>query len=404
MKAYILVITLAASSLFGEVISGVDRFFDEKLYEQFHNKNIGLYTNHTGMDREGNLTVDRCLEHPKVRLIAIFSPEHGLDGVEPAAKNVSGFTYRGCTVHSLHGKYKRPLKSMLSKVDVIICDIQDIGCRSYTYASTLCYLIEAAAKKHIPIYILDRPNPMGGKLVDGPILSNKSRSIVGYVNVPYCHGMTLGELALYFNKEYSVGADVQVIKMKNWTRSATFEDTGLLWASPSPNIPESDSPFYYATTGIIGELPLVDIGIGSALPFKIIAAPWINQKQFQKDLNKQNLKGVKFIQYQYRPSRGPFANQLCKGVKICITDPQTYHPVKTGGLIISILKSSYPKEFSTDTITEKRKTMICKVIGDQTFTKAFLTQKNFGWSLATYFSKEAKKFLKKRKPFLLYKD
>ena len=381
-------------------------FFREGLDKKLYKKKIALFTNHTGVDKEGTLTVDRIKNHPKLNLVCIFAPEHGIHGCESAGTLIGHSTYEGCRLFSLHGKCKRPTREMLANVDVIICDIQDIGCRSYTYFSTLCYLIEAAAQYKIQVYIFDRPNPMGGMLVDGPLFSIKDRSILSYVNVPYCHGMTIGELALYFNKEYKVGADIHVITMKNWTRSKTFEQTKLLWSPPSPNIPDEDSPYYYATTGIIGELGIVDIGIGSSLPFKVIAAPWIDQKFLVKTLKAQRLKGVGFLPYIYKPTQGRYAGKLCKGVKICITDRHSYQPVRTGVVIMSVLKSTYPKQISEKLMLgmSKKKELLIKIIGDHSIVDAFYHKKSFGWTIVANFSKECKEFVKKREKFLLYKD
>ena len=221
----------------------------------------------TATSNERSTSLKRQHEAGKLSLVCVFAPEHGLTGEEFAGGHVQNLkTERGVPVYSLHGDTRRPTKEMLKGLDVIVYDIQDIGCRSYTFASTLFFVMEEAAKKGIDLVVLDRPNPMGGKISDGPMLDEKYRSFVGYVNVPYCHGMTIGELSRFFNDEYKVGCSLTVVPMRGWKRGMRFEETGLAWIPTSPNIPEPSSPFFYPATGILGELPLVTIGIGGPMP------------------------------------------------------------------------------------------------------------------------------------------
>ena len=234
---------------------------------------------------------------------------------------------------------------MLKKVDVLIYDIQDIGSRTYTYITTLFYVMEEAAKKKIPVIVLDRPNPINGITVDGPMLEEPLRSMVGYINIPYCYGMTIGELAQFFNKEYKVGCYLEVIPMKGWTRSMSYHDTGLPWIPTSPYIPESDTPLYYPITGALGEISLVNIGIGYTLPFKLIGAPWINAMELSNALNTARYPGVYFTPFFYRPFYGKFKNENCEGVLITVSNPLKYKPLATQFLIIETLRKLYPKPF-----------------------------------------------------------
>ncbi|MBI3236525.1 MAG: DUF1343 domain-containing protein [Chlamydiales bacterium] len=222
---------------------GTDLFFQEEHIKKWKGKRVGLITNHTGVDSRLRPTVDLFLDHEKqIKLVALFAPEHGIHGQAHAAESVEDLKkYRGIPVYSLHGIHRRPTAEMLKGIDLIVYDIQDIGCRSYTYTTTLFYVMEEAAKKGIPVVVLDRPNPINGLIVDGPMLEEKWRSFIGYINVPYCHGMTVGELARFFNEKYRIGCDLHVVWMKGWKRSMSYQDTGLHWVPTSPHIPEADS-------------------------------------------------------------------------------------------------------------------------------------------------------------------
>jgi uncharacterized protein YbbC (DUF1343 family) len=382
---------------------GVDRYFEEGFATHHQKKKVGLITNHTGVDQ--NLTSTIELFRKKGGLVALFSPEHGISGAEYAtAKIENGKDKSGIKIFSLHGETKRPTEEMLQGIDLLVFDIQEVGCRSYTYISTLFYVMEEAAKKKIPFVVLDRPNPMGGKIVDGPMLEEKWRSFLGYVNVPYCHGMTVGELALFFNEEYKIGCQLQVVPMVGWKREMTFKETGLTWVPTSPYIPEPDTPFYYATTGILGALGVVNIGIGYTLPFKVIGAPWIVASELVDKLNGQKLPGVKFLPFHYKPFYGKFKDQECQGVQIVITDPTTYRPVTVQYLLIGMLKSMYPNAFKTKLgeMTAAEKTSFCKVNGSEEILRIIEKETYSAWKLIGYQQEERKAFLEKRKKYLLY--
>jgi uncharacterized protein YbbC (DUF1343 family) len=293
---------------------------------------------------------------------------------------------------------------MLEGIDVLIFDIQDIGSRSYTYASTLYYVMEEAAKVGIKVIVLDRPNPLNGVTVDGPMLEENLRSFVGYVNVPYCHGMTIGELARYFNEEYQVGCTLQVIPMRGWKREMNYRETGLTWIPLSPQVPEMDTPFYYPSTGILGELGVVNIGVGYTLPFKVVGAPWIDAQKLAKELNAQKLPGVKFIPFHYKPFFGVFKEEECHGIKIEITDPRVYRPVSTGYMICGILKSLYPKllEKKLKSLSAEKRKMFDQVSGSYEIFNIFAEEKYPAWKLVEFQVAERKAFLEKRQKYLLY--
>ena len=368
-------------------------------------KRIGLITNHTAINGKMKLTVDILKENAAAKgfkLVALFAPEHGLYGAALAAEEVEDESDPdGLPIYSLHGKTQRPTGDMLKNIDLLIYDIQDIGSRSYTYISTLFYVMEEAAKRHIPVIVTDRPNPINGVIVDGPMLEDKFRSIVGYINVPYCHGMTIGELAQFFNSEYSVKCDLRVIPMDGWRRTMSFEDTGLIWIPTSPHIPEASTAYYYPTTGFLGELQLVNIGVGYTLPFKLVGAPWIDATLFAKHLNSQKFPGVYFRPFYYKPFYGRFAHELCQGVQIIITDTHVYQPIQTQYLLMGILKSLYPEKFKDAMAQSKsRKDMFCKVTGTEEVYRILNDKKYVVWDLKDLHKKQRQDFMKVREKYL----
>lgn len=364
-------------------------------------KRVGLITNHTAVSTSMLSTMNILKMHTQLQ--AIFSPEHGIHGLAHAAEHISSnANQEKIPIYSLYGATRRPTPEMLKNVDILIYDIQDIGSRSYTYITTLFYAMEEAAKHRIPFIVLDRPNPMGGLIVDGPMLDEDWRSYVGYVNVPYCHGMTVGELAKFFNNEYQVGCSLTVIPMKGWKREMTFQETGLNWTPTSPHIPEDDTPFYYPTTGILGELQIVNIGVGYTLPFKIVGAPWIHAETFAQHLNKQNYPGVHFQPFYFKPFYGRFKGESCQGVRIVITNPKVFQPVSTQYLLIGILKSLYPFKFKQAIESAKsRKQMFCQVNGTSDIYTIMTEQKYIAWPLKKVHQKRRKQFLKLRQKYLI---
>jgi uncharacterized protein YbbC (DUF1343 family) len=385
---------------------GVERLFSPEYQAVLQGKKVGLITNHTAIDSKGSSTIflfKQNAEKNGYALKALFSPEHGLTGLHYADEKVVDAKDRdGLPIFSLHGSTRRPTSRMLANINLLVFDIQDVGSRSYTYISTLFYAMEEAAKAHIPVVVLDRPNPLGGLLVDGPMLEDKWRSFVGYVNVPYCHGLTIGELAQYFNGEYQIGCDLKVIPMKGWKRSMTFKETGLTWIPTSPHIPEAETAFFYPTTGLLGELQLVNIGVGYTLPFKVIGAPWIDAEQFAQRLNGQNFPGVTFYPFHYRPFFGRFSGKDCHGVLIAIRDPRLYLPVTTQYLLIGMLKSLYPVHFKKALESSRnRQEMFNKVNGTAEVYRIIKEEKYLIWKLKELNKKERENFLVKRRPYLI---
>jgi uncharacterized protein YbbC (DUF1343 family) len=283
-----------------------------------------------------------------------------------------------------------------------VYDIQCTGVRAYTYPSTLFYMMEAAAKAGIEVVVFDRPNPINGLIVDGLMMEDKWRSFIGYINVPYCHGMTIGELAKFFNAEYKVGCNLTVIPMKGWKRSMSFRDTGLQWIPPSPNVPEADTPLFCPATGLLGELQICNIGIGFTLPFKIVGASWIKAIEFADTLNAQKLAGVHFQPFYYKPFWGMSKGAECQGVLIQITDRKVYRPVAVQYLILGILKSLYPKEFMLRLGKTGPKDLFCKANGTELVYQIISDEKYPAWKLIDLQKTEREAFMSVRKKYLMY--
>jgi len=402
MDRWILLFILYAALACGEVTTGLELFFQEKWYEKWTDKQIGLITNHTGVDSQHRSTVDLFLDNQGVyKVVALFSHEHGLFGQHYAWESVAHNKFQGVQVYSLHGETRRPKPEMLKGIEILVYDIQCTGIRAYTYPTTLFYVMEEAAKLGIEVVVLDRPNPINGTTIDGPMLEEKWRSYIGYINVPYCHGMTIGELAKLFNEEYKIGCNLTVIPMKGWKREMSFRDTGLPWIPPSPNVPEPDTPLYCPSTGMLGELQIGNIGIGFTLPFKVVGAPWIKGKDFAEKLNSQKLPGVHFQPFHFRPFWGLYKGLDCQGVLIQITDKKIYRPVAVQYLILGILKSMYPKEFM-ERIKGAKKDLFCKANGTEMVYQILIEEKFPAWKLIEFQKDEREAFLKTREKYLIY--
>ena len=384
---------------------GADRLFEDVNLALLTGKRVGILTNQTGLDSQLRSTAQRLIDgQGPYQIVAVFSPEHGLKGGFHAGEITTEVKIGHIPCYSLHGKHKRPTDQMMKGIDVIVCDMQDVGARCYTYMTTLYYMMEEAAKLKIEVIVLDRPNPMGGVIVDGPMLHEEEKSFFGHINIPYCHGMTIGELAKFFSREYHVGCKLKVIPMVGWKREMRYFDTGLIWTPTSPQIPEDDTPTYYPATGPLGELELVNIGVGYTLPFKVVGAPWIDADQMAEALSKQKLPGVKFLPFHYKPFFGPYKLQECHGVRLVVTDVTLFRPVTAGYLMMGTLKSLYPKEVvkRLKNTPESKKKTFCRINGTSAVLDLFLNEQYPGWKMASIDLDERKAFLEKRKQYLLY--
>lgn len=317
---------LPAASQNPIVKTGVEVLREQK-FSGLTGKRVGLITNPTGVDSRLRSTVDILFEAAGVRLVALFGPEHGVRGDHAAGDHVGAATdsATGLPVYSLYGNTRKPTPDMLNGIDVLVYDIQDIGCRSYTYISTMGLAMEAAAERGIGFMVLDRPNPLGGLRVEGPPVANGFESFVSGYPVPYVYGLTCGELASMLNGERMLAHGVQcsltVIPMKGWKREMNFAATGLPWVPTSPHIPESSTPAYYVSAGMLGELGVVSEGVGYTIPFQVYAAPWINPKAVAERLNRLGLAGVVFRPLVFRPFYGRYKDTELRGVQIHFTGP-----------------------------------------------------------------------------------
>ena len=405
MKIYLGCFVLFFCSLFGTVSLGVDVLFENEKLDVLKNRRIGLVINQTSLNSSLRPTFDLFKENSHhYSLVALFSLEHGLHGAGNAGDSIPDTKNDKIPVYSLHGETRRPTTAMLKNIDLLVFDVQEIGSRSYTYATTLFYLMEEAAKHKIKVLVLDRPNPINGIVVDGPMLKEEFRSFRGYINVPYCHGMTIGELSKFFNEEYKVGCDLNIIKMRNWDRKMSYSQTGLHWTPTSPYIPEADTCLFYPITGTLGELGIINIGIGYTQPFKLIGAPWIHANDYAQSLNAQKLPGIKFLPYHFKPYYGIYADQECHGVKIIITDAKIYRPIATQYLILGTLKSLYPKKMEKllSNVAKEKLRSFNLVNGNEITAALLLNEKYFAWKLIELANEQLHDFSLIRQKYLLY--
>jgi uncharacterized protein YbbC (DUF1343 family) len=330
----------------GRVQTGLDVLEAQK-FAPLRNKHVGLITNHTGLDSQGRSIADLLSHAPGVHLVALFSPEHGLAGRndEKVASNRDAAT--GLPIFSLYGDTMRPTDEMLRGIDALVFDVQDAGVRFYTYTTTMGYCMEEAAKHNIAFYVLDRPNPMGGNIVEGPMLDADKTSFTAYFPLPVRYGLTIGELAQFFNTENHIHCDLHVIAMKNWHRNYFFESTGARWIPPSPNLRTLKGAVLYPGIEILQSAG-VSVGRGTETPFEEFGAPWINGEEVAAALNERHLAGLRFANQPFIPVIGLYPGQRCGGVGVRITDRQAVRAMRMGMEIATILKKLYPEKFDPE--------------------------------------------------------
>ena len=380
-----------------KVTPGVEVLLDDQK-ELLKGKKVGLITNPTGIDSKMNSIVDLLHDDSDIELTALFGPEHGVRGDAQAGEYVESYIDEktGLPVYSLYGQTRKPTPEMLKNVEVLVFDIQDVGTRYYTYIYTMAYSMEAAKEKNIPIVVLDRPNPLGGLSVDGPVLEPEFSSFIGMYPIPTRHGMTVGELASFFNEEFNIGADLSVVKMKGWRRSMVFDDTGLPFVLPSPNMPTVSTTFVYPATGLIEGTNLSE-GRGTTKPFELIGAPFINSTNLAAELNSLSLPGVKFRAASFTPTSSKHAGKLSHGVEIYVTDRAEFDEVTTGLYIIKTIHDMYPDDFEF-----LSNNFFDKLIGNDRVRTMILEGASVREITKTY-QKELSEFKKVRKEYLLYK-
>lgn len=335
-------LTVSAGSLEGKVKLGIDVL--EENTELLEGKRIGIITNPTGYDSELNSTVDILYEHPDVRITKLFGPEHGIRGAAEAGESVEGSRdpATGLPIYSLYRVEEVLTNEVLRRIDMFVFDIQDVGARFYTYIWTMSRVMEVAAENDKEFVVLDRPNPVTGTRVAGPVLDSKWSSFVGRYPMPVRHGMTVGEIALYLNGQFDIGVDLEVVKMKGWKRLMWFDETGLeTWYTPSPNMPTLETATVYPATCFI-EAVNVSEGRGTTEPFELIGAPWINGRTLSRELNRLDLPGVRFRPASFTPHFDEYEGELCSGIYLVVTDRDRFRPVKTGLYLLDTLRILYP--------------------------------------------------------------
>lgn len=378
----------------------------ENNFKTLKGKRIGLITNPTGVDNNLKSTIDILHEAPNVDLVALYGPEHGVRGDVHAGDKVDTFTdpNTGVPVYSLYGSTRKPTAEMLEGVDVLVYDIQDIGCRSYTYISTMYLAMQAASENNIAFVVLDRPNPLGGEKVEGNLVEDDYISFVSQLKIPYVYGLTCGELALMINKEMMSESPCQleVVKMKKWRRKMTFEDTNLQWIPTSPHIPFSHSAIFYPTSGILGELGYMSIGVGYTLPFEMFAAEWINAEEFSKALNSKKLPGIKFRPLHLNPFYSVGKGKNLQGVQIHIMDFKKARLSDIQFHVMEVVADLYPDKAVFDNADEGRYNMFDKVSGSNFIRTKFSENHKFS-DIRKYWMKDEKLFKKKSEKYYLYK-
>lgn len=385
---------------FAQVKTGIE-VLREGEFACLKGKRVGLVTNPTGVDKQLKSTVDILFDAPDVQLVALYGPEHGVRGDIPAGEKVENQkdAKTGLPVYSLYGKTRKPTPEMLQNVDVLVYDIQDIGCRSYTFISTLGLLMQAAAQQNKEVVVLDRPNPLGGNKVEGSGVSEGYFSFVSQFDIPYIYGLTCGELAKYLNQE--IGCQLTVIPMQGWERSMKFEDTGLPWVPTSPQIPCTAAALLYPATGIIGEMGFLNIGVGYTLPFQVMAATWVNAVQLTDALNAKNLPGIAFRPIVFKPLFGSLKGQNVQGVQIFITDYDKARLSEIQFHVIDVMHQLYPAYTLFSAETEKRNGMFDKVCGTNYIRQQF--GKNYqADDILSYWRNNEQEFKEKTAPFYLY--
>jgi uncharacterized protein YbbC (DUF1343 family) len=324
--------------------TGID-VLEQQNFVPLRGKRVGLITNQTGVDSQGRRTIDVLAHADGVKLVALFSPEHGIAGQLDSANVANAIdAVTGLKIFSLYGDTRRPTDQMLQGLDALVFDIQGAGVRFYTFITTMGYSMEAAAQHKISFFVLDRPDPLGGEKIQGPMLDPSRISFVGYFRLPVIYGMTFGELAKMFNAENNLGLDLHVIAMKNWRRSETFDQTGLTWIPPSPNLRTLNEAFLYPGVEILQPAG-VSVGRGTDTPFEQLGAPWVHADVLLNSLNAKQVPGVRFTPASFTPTDGLYKGEACAGVKLEITDAVAFDSMRTGLEIADSLHRLHPERF-----------------------------------------------------------
>ena len=373
-------------------------------FKLLEGKRVGLTTNPTGVDSNLKSTIDILWEAENVNLVALYGPEHGVRGNVHAGDVVDNEVDKktGLKMYSLYGKTKKPNKEMMDEIDVMVYDIQDNGCRSYTYISTMGMLMEACIEHGKELIVLDRPNPLGGEKIEGCLVEEGYISFVSQFKIPYLYGQTPGELALYLNAtDYENKCNLTVVKMEGWTRDMTWDETGLEWIVASPHVPHGQSAVFYPVTGIFGEFGYISIGVGYTLPFEVMGAPWISADTLAEAMNALKLPGLEFRPIYYKPYYSTFQGELCQGVQIHILDYEKARLSEVQFLVVQELMRLWPEKDWFQLCNQKRFGMFDKVCGTNKIREMF--GKRYQWEdIREYWYKDVEAYREASSKYYLY--
>jgi uncharacterized protein YbbC (DUF1343 family) len=403
----ILFVTFRVAS--AQVLNGIDVLELEK-FAPLRGKRVGLLSNPTGISRRGEPTWKVLRNAPGVKLVALFGAEHGFDGQARAGVEVRDSVHAptGLPIYSLYGPgpVRRPTARMLEGLDVLVYDIQDTGCRSYTYISSLGLAMEACASNGVAVVVLDRPNPLGGQRVEGPGLDPRFKSFVGQWSMPYVYGLTPGELARMIRGEGWIRGkcSLTVVPLRGWTRTMTWNDTQLPWVPSSPNVPRGDTPLYLVATGVLGEIGGVNLGTGSPLSFRVIGAPWIDPNAFARQLNGYRLPGIAFEPIELNFNQKPGDGAELRGVRLRLTKPATAPIAAVNFYALEAIRKTTGQDLFRKAVERgKSWDMFDKVTGSDRTRKAMQTGRSAREIVASWKSGEDS-FRKRRRPYLLYPE
>lgn len=387
-----------------KVVTGIEVLKQEH-FKRLQGKRVGLITNPTGVDNQLVSTADVLHQAPEVNLVALFGPEHGIRGNAHAGDHVNSNKdeVTGLPVYSLYGKTRKATPEMLKGIDVLVYDIQDIGCRSFTYISTMGLAMEAAGEAGIEFVVLDRPNPIGGEKIEGNNVEKGYFSFVSQFKIPYVYGLTCGELAKLLNNEHylKTSCKLKVVKMKGWKRSMTYPETGLQWVASSPHIPHPHTSYFYPISGIVGELGYLSIGVGYTLPFQLFGAPWIDAQKLAESLNKLDLPGLIFRPIYFKPYYSVGKGEQLQGVQVHLMDASKARLSEVQFYVMQELAQLYPQHKVLDKCNPKRYKMFDKVCGSANIRKKFTKRYRFE-DIKEYWYKDVDRFRKLSTKYYLY--
>jgi uncharacterized protein YbbC (DUF1343 family) len=374
-------------------LTGIDVLVREK-FARLKGRRVGLVTNHTGRDQDGRSTIDLLHKAEGVTLVALFSPEHGIRGALDEKVPDGKDEKTGLPVYSLYGERYRPTAEMLRGIDTLVYDIQDAGCRFYTYETTLGHVLEAASANGIKVVVLDRPNPIGGVAVEGPVRDAGREAFIAYHDLPVRHGLTVGELAGLFRAERHLRCDLEVVRLEGWRRGDLYDRTGLEWVSPSPNLRSLPAALLYPGVGLL-ETTNVSVGRGTERPFEWVGAPWIDGRRLARALAEEGLPGVRFVPVRQTPTYSTHKGKACGGVQLIVDDWCRFQPVATGIAFAVTLRRLYPDDWQVarfDDLLRHRATWAA--VKDGTPWRDIVQS----WEV------DRRRFLERRRPYLLYPE